>query len=145
MSIREDITINWSVSPRIIEVAAPSTILTVQDLYDTLRYLGAAAIGEPEIVDASGKETLGSDLLVGLTVKLLNAKVKFEDRLLPTDCNVSGGNLIACNADGESMNPIQYATCVTATIATSTSGALLRETTSQRFDSRISGGLYWPE
>lgn len=34
MPIRGDITIDWAVSPRIIEVVAPSTELTVQDLYD---------------------------------------------------------------------------------------------------------------
>ena len=62
MSIRDDISIFWEESPRIIEVAAPSTLLRVQDLHDTLRHLAALpeAMDEDEIVDSSGKESLGS-------------------------------------------------------------------------------------
>ncbi len=129
MAIRDDITINWLVSPRVIEIAIPSTELTIQELYDTLRSLGASieAIGEPEIIDGSGKEDLGGGTLVGLTVKLFNAKVKFEDRSSPTECNISGGNLVAFNASGQSMNPIQYATNVTVTYAKSSSATLLEQ------------------
>ena len=128
MSIRQDLTINWAVSPRIIEVAAPSHELTVQDLYDTVRSLSAAesAIDEPEIIDGSGKEVLSETELVGLTVKLLNAKIKFEDRTSPTDCNISGGNLVALDADNHPMNPIQYAPYVTVTYAKSSSATLVQ-------------------
>jgi len=112
-------------SPRIIEVAAPSTELTVQDLYDTLRTLAAdEGIDEPEITDGSGKEDLGGGTFVGLTVKLLNAKVKFEDRASPTDCDIFGGNLVAVDENGNSMNPIQYATNVTVTYAKSSSATI---------------------
>lgn len=126
MSIRGDITIDWSASPRIIEVAAPSVMLTIQDLYDTLRSLGVEAIDEPEIIDGSGKEVLSATELVGLTVKLLNAKVKFEDRASPTDCNISGGNLVALDGNGAPMNPIQYAPYVTVTYAKSSSATLVQ-------------------
>lgn len=126
MSIRQDLTINWAVSPRIIEVAAPSTELTIQDLYDTLRSLGGEAIDEPEIIDGSGKEVLSATELVGLTVKLLNAKVKFEDRTSPTDCDISGGNLVALDGNGAPMNPIQYAPYVTVTYAKSSSATLVQ-------------------
>lgn len=126
MAIRSDITIDWATSPRIIEVAAPSRELTVQDLYDTVRSLGVGAIDEPEIVDGSGKEVLSATELVGLTVKLLNAKVKFEDRTSPTDCDIFGGNLVALDANGVPMNPIQYAPYVTVAYAKSSSATLVQ-------------------
>ena len=126
MTIRSDITINWGVSPRIIEVAAPSTELTVQDLYDTLRSLGAEAIDEPEIIDGSGKEVLSATEAVGLTVKLLNAKVKFEDRTEPVDCDIYGGNLVALDVNESPMSPIQYAENVTVSYAKSSSATLVQ-------------------
>ena len=43
MSFRADITIDWSLSPRIITVAAPSVEVSMQDLYDTLRTLEASS------------------------------------------------------------------------------------------------------
>lgn len=127
MSIRQDITVNWSLSPRIIEVAAPSIILTVQDLYDTIRSIAASTSGidEPEIIDGSGKEELGGGILVGLTVKLLNAKVKFEDRLVSwVICSITGGNLVAVDSNGDSMSPIEPASFVTVTLTASSSATL---------------------
>jgi hypothetical protein len=126
MTIRGDITIDWDVSPRIIEVATPSTELTIQDLYDTLRSLGAEAIDEPEIIDGSGKEALSDTELVGLTVKLLNAKVKFEDRSPPwIICDVKGGNLVALDEYGDSMSPIEPSSYVTVTKTASTSASII--------------------
>jgi hypothetical protein len=129
MSIRDDLTIDWTASPRIIEVADPSTALTVQDLYDTLRSKAAAseAMDDAEIIEASGKEDLGGTppVLVGLTVKLLNAKVKFEAKASPTVCNVSGGNLVAVDANEDAMYPIAFSTNVTVMLAQSTSPSLI--------------------
>ena len=39
MAIRNDVTVDWSVYPRIITVLAPSTEITMQDMLDTLREL----------------------------------------------------------------------------------------------------------
>ena len=39
MAFRTDISIDWTTSPRIITLAAPSTEITIQELYDTLRDL----------------------------------------------------------------------------------------------------------
>lgn len=126
MTIRNDLVINWEVSPRIIEVAAPSENVIIQDLLDTLRYLSAQpeAMDDDDIVDASGKDVLSSTELVGLTLKLFNAKVKFEDRTLPTDCDISGGNLVAVDAAGYPMNPIQHSQNVTVTVARSSSATM---------------------
>jgi hypothetical protein len=124
MSFRDDITIDWSVSPRIIEVAAPSTTLTIQDLYDTLRSLGAGvdAIDKDEIIDGSGKEDLGGGTLVGLTVKLLNAQVKFEDRPGPDyiQCTVKDGNLVG----GVSGNPIKESAYTQVKLILSAAGTI---------------------
>ena len=130
MAIRNDITINWSASPRIIEIAkngAESTILTIQDLYDTLRDKASQdlAMGYMEIVDGSGKEDLGGEILVGLTLKLLNAKVKFENRISPTICTVRGGNLVAIDENGYTMSPIEPSTNVTVIISQSSSATLI--------------------
>lgn len=127
MAFRDDITIDWDLSPRIIEVASPSTELNVQDLYDTLRVHGSYAtnMDDLEIVDASGKEQLGTNLYIGLTIKLLNAKVKFEDKESPTVCDIVGGNLIAIDEYSTIMNPIEPSSHVTVTKTASTSAALV--------------------
>jgi len=129
MTIRSDLTVDWAASPRIIEVADPSTSLTVQDLYDTVRNKAALseAMDDAEIIDGSGKEGLGGTppVLVGLTIKLLNAKVKFEAKTSPTVCAVSGGNLVAVDANGDTMYPIAFSTNVVVILAQSTSASLI--------------------
>jgi len=132
MTIRDDIIINWSVSPRIIEIlkdGSNPTSISMQDLYDTVRHLSFQpdAIDKDEIIDGAGKELLGNSVLVGLTIKLLNAKVKFENRENPpwTVCNVLGGNLVAENINGESMDPIEPSAFVTTTRISSSSATLI--------------------
>lgn len=89
MVVRSDITVDWSKSPRIVTVAAPSTEVILQDLHDTLRDLE----DEPEnliydsIISSAGKEALGGGVSVGITSTLLNAKVAFEAR---TDHSIEG-------------------------------------------------------
>jgi hypothetical protein len=84
MSVRTDITVDYGVSPRIIQIAAPSLSLTMQDLVDTLRVLEddlSPGMSETKLVDASGKEDLGGGVAVGITVALQDAQVTFEPRL----------------------------------------------------------------
>jgi hypothetical protein len=101
MSIRDDLTIDWSASPRIIEVAAPSALLRCQDLHDTLRSLAAMpeAMDEDEIVDSSGKEVVGAGVAKGITVTLLNAKVRFAARPGPDtiQCIIYQGTLVTAD------------------------------------------------
>jgi len=130
MSIRYDVSVDWYVSPRIIEVAAPSVELDIQDLIDTLRYLEYI---EPtktfdHIVDSAGKEALGGGVLVGITLTLVNAKVKFEDRAGPTfvQCNIAGGNLVALDDLGAEMSPVETSD-YTQVVRTSSSSATLQE------------------
>jgi len=130
MTYRSDVTIDWSVSPRIIEVASPSTEITIQDLYDTLRTLEAAAVSidDSEIVSGAGKENLGGGVLVGLTITLLNAQLSFEARIGPsfTLCKVSGGNLVAVDSVGADMDAIYPTDYVTVSLALSSSATLIQ-------------------
>jgi len=126
VTIRSDITVDWSQSPRIIEVAAPSTSLIVQDLYDTLRSLAddPAAMDDDEIVDAGGKEYLDATRNVVITVMLKNAKVKFEDRVAWITCTITG-NLVALDANEQPMSPIEPAAYVAIDRALDSSGAVM--------------------
>ncbi len=111
MTVRSDITVDWAVSPRIIEVASPSVDVLVQDLIDTLRELEDELenISYKTIVRATGKEALTSDLNVGITCTLLNARLKFEDRTTTfVRCDILGGNLLAVDDAGVPMEAIEF-------------------------------------
>lgn len=84
MTTRTDLTVSWELSPRIITVAAPSVELNMQDLVDTLRVLEDdldEGLQFDHLIDTAGKEDLGGDVSVGITVTLNNARVAFEKRL----------------------------------------------------------------
>ena len=111
----------------------------MQDLYDTLRWneAMAVAVDDASIVAGSGKENLGGGTKVGLTIKLLNAKVAFEAR--PSEpwvlCTLNGGNLVAVDANENDMDarePTAYVTIdrtssSSATIAESAGSGLTQE------------------
>lgn len=133
MSIRTDVTIDWSLSPRIITVSkdgAASEAISLQDLVDTLRYFEHQAynMGYQYILDSYGKQALGGGVKVGITLVLKNAKLAFEARGGPgfTQCNISGGNLVAVDDVGDDMDPVQT-TAYTQVIRTSSSSATLQE------------------
>jgi hypothetical protein len=144
VAIRNDLTVDWSQSPRIITVAYPSTEITMQDLYDTLRVLEAGfdAIDEPFIVDAGGKEQLGGGVLVGLTVTLQNALLAFEARSGPSfvQCRVSGGNLVAIDDVGDYFSSPIYPTAYTQIVLANSSSATLQEQGAIQYSS-FGGGV----
>jgi hypothetical protein len=85
MTTRDDVNADYQPSPRVIEVAAPSTELTVQDLVDTLRISEegfAEGLSFDKVIDAAGKEDLGGGVLVGITANLQNAQVAFQARTI---------------------------------------------------------------
>ena len=131
MSIISGVTVNWALSPRIINIPAPygetGSEVTVENLNDTLQDIedDEEGIVFQRLRDASGKEELGGGLLVGLTIKLINAKVRFANRSSPTICKVIGGNLIAVSGDNQPMYPVEYSTNVLSGVAVSTSAALV--------------------
>jgi len=85
MATRDDLSVRWDLSPRIITVAAPSTEITIQDLHDTLRDLEDEPrnLIYPAIVSSAGKEPLGGGATVGITTTLINARLQFEGRPNP--------------------------------------------------------------
>ena len=116
---------------RIITIELPDTEVTVQQLINAIRDWedDLTNIETPKVADASGKESLGGGLAVGITLKLLNWKVKFADRSGPDyiDCSVSGGNLLAVDANNQSMNPIAPAAYVTVTKSTAVSAVAIAD------------------
>ena len=144
MAIRNDITINWEISPRLITVLAPSVNITMQDLYDTLRSMedDIANMDDDFIVSGSGKESLGGGVLVGLTITLNNAQLAFEARGGPTfiQCNVTGGNLVATDMNDDIISSI-YPTAYTQVILTSSSSATLQELEAIQYGS-YNGGVW---
>jgi hypothetical protein len=128
MAIRNDITFDMASSPRIITVDSPSTSVTIQDLLDTIRDFedDLQNLSYPRLTDASGKESLGGGISVGITINLQNAKLAFEARLGPSfvQCEVSGGNLVAVDVNGSVIDPIET-TDYTQVIRTSSTSATL--------------------
>ena len=112
MAERSDISVDWGVfgrsSPRIVEVAAPSTILKIQDLIDSLRS-NTLQPGEPLLenlddepvltqeFDPAGKVPTEPGIQTGIVCTLFNAKLKFEDRAGPTTelCRAVEGTLVS--------------------------------------------------
>ena len=111
-----------------ITVLSPATELSIQDLYnqckeeETFPYISTT---EGVICTATGKEPLGGNVFVGVTVTMQNGwKVGFEARAGPdnTACVVTGGNLVdSTGVVGEqfftsSFVQIQYASSSSATL-----------------------------
>ena len=84
MTSRDDLKVDFLEDPRIIEVEAPSTEITMQDLIDTLRDKEAEFSGMPfdKLTNASGKEDLGGGVLVGITADLQNAQLSLKQEEL---------------------------------------------------------------
>lgn len=127
MTIRTDVSVEWDVSPRIIEVAAPSTEITIQDLVDTVRELeeDLLNLSYPRLLDCAGKQYLSPGKYVGITVELQDARVKFEDRVSWTRCKVIGGNLVAYNINGDSTEAIEVSDFTQVTVELDVSPALI--------------------
>lgn len=87
MTTRTDVTVDFDPSPRVAEIASPSTTLNMQDIVDTLRKQEDtfAGISNPKLTDAAGKEALGGALSVGITVSLQNTRIAFESRTTPAE------------------------------------------------------------
>jgi len=73
------LTIFPHLNPRVIEVDAPTTNISVQELVDLIRAWEDMTVGldYPYLIDAAGKEDLGGGTSVGITATLRNAVVAF--------------------------------------------------------------------
>ena len=85
MTTRTDVVVDFSATPRVAEVAAPSTEFNAQDVVDTLRKKedSTRGIAETKLLNASGKESLGGGVFVGVTAELQDTKIAFEARTTP--------------------------------------------------------------
>lgn len=129
MTVRNDIWIDWTVSPRIITVGAPSVAVDIQDLSDTIRKLEGDrvwAMTREYILDNEGKFDLGNKL-TGISLRMVNAKLAFEARPGPTwaECSASGGNLAAVDDVGAAVWPIEFTNFTSVTFESDVSAALI--------------------
>lgn len=128
MAVRTDVTIDFSVSPRLIKIALPSTTITIQDLHDTLRTIEAEVFNMSflKLINSAGKEPVGGGVLVGITATLQDALIEFAARPGPTtiQCTVSGGNLVAVDDLGATIDPISPTAFTQVVIAQSASATI---------------------
>lgn len=95
-------------------VPAPDTSITCQEIYDQCRDFEdePANMDLSSLVAGAGKDSLGGNQYVGLTVTLLdNWRIAFEARPGPdwVSCVVTGGNLVAVNSyDNNPIYPTAY-------------------------------------
>ena len=135
MSIRDDILVDFTVSPRIITIAAPSAAITVQDLYDTLASIQSKVYNLAHLalifhVKSTGKQPLSVTESLAITLTLNNCKVAFAARSGPSfiECEIAGGNLVAVNSSQAAMSPIQTTAFVQVNYAKSNSATFLQNT-----------------
>lgn len=114
---------------KVIQVDAPQVEVTIQDLINQIRDYE----DEPDnmdlakIADAYGKQPLGTNEFVGITLVLVNDwRVAFEARPGPetVTCYVRGGNLVAENIYDN--NPIKPTAFTQVVIAQSSSPTIIK-------------------
>lgn len=99
---------------KIITVESPQISVTVQDLHDDIRLFEHLPqnLEEGTIAVASGKQSLGGGVTVGITLELVNNwRLAFAARPGPdtVQCSVVGGNLVATNDyDNTPIYPTAY-------------------------------------
>lgn len=110
---------------KIITVEAPATEVTIQELINAIRDWEDELdnMDLPKVADASGKESLGGGLVVGITLNLLNNwQLKFEDRPGPDfiQCIVKDGNLVG----GVAGDPIKESAYTQVMLILSAAGTI---------------------
>lgn len=100
-------------SPRVIEILAPTTTASIQEIINATRAWEDTTIGMnyPTLIDASGKEDLGGSVSVGITAELQNARVVFEQR----NTVLETGSITANEPVGQSLIKITDSTATFAT------------------------------
>lgn len=85
MASRNDLSVEYNADPRVVEIAAPSAEIIMQDLVDTLRDAEYSwqGLSFKKLLNASGKQDLGDGVLVGITVALQNILLAFAGRTTP--------------------------------------------------------------
>lgn len=124
------IIVDFTVSPRIITVPVPLVAISIQDLHDTVTNIEddpPNGMQYDRLIRSAGKEVLGGGVAVGITATLLNAKLAFAARGGPSfiQCVVSGGNLVAVDALGAQIDPIEPTAFTQVVVAQSSSATSL--------------------
>jgi hypothetical protein len=149
MAIRNDVTITWYTSPRILTVASPSVEISIQEIVDTCRNFEDVTPGEVYefLIDAAGKEPLGGTVQVGITATLNNAQIAFEARLGPdwTLCTIGGGNIVAVDESGDSLDPRKPTAFVSVDRAASSSATLITSESPSAADPAAIADAVWDE
>lgn len=97
--------INFDMENNLINITSPQNTLSIQDLIDAIRIQEASDEGifYSQIATASGKEDLGGDVYIGITVNLIAPwQIKFWEGSYIA--KISGGNLVG----GPSGDPVAY-------------------------------------
>ena len=113
---------------KIITVESPQVTLTIQDLHDDIRLYEELNqnLEVAQIANASGKQSLGGGVTVGITLELINDwRLAFAARPGPDTvlCTVTGGNLVATNIYDN--NPIYPTAYTQVTISQSSSATVI--------------------
>ncbi len=121
-----------ALSPRVIEVLAPLTEISLQALSDQIKDWEdePSSLTYPILIKTFGKQTLGGGVQVGITAELQNAQISFTARDgtdTPPEviCTVSGGNLVAVDENGANISPIYPTAYTQVVIAQSTSASII--------------------
>jgi len=87
MADRTDITYIQQLTPRVAEIAAPSTEIVMQDYVDTSRLEEERfqSMGFGKLINASGKEQLDANTIVSITVQEQNLQLAFARRNDPAE------------------------------------------------------------
>jgi hypothetical protein len=135
VAFRSDVSIDWSVSPRIITVASPATAITIQDLIDTVYHLEYAqgVMRYPTIIHnvespLQGKAQIGTGRFTGIVCYLADALLAFEARGGPSwvQCFVTDGDLVAVDSVGAlQTSPIEPTAFTTVAYQGATSPGLV--------------------
>ena len=131
MSVRTDLTVDWP--NRIGTVLAPSLLIEVQDLIDTLRsleyvmYPGANVFAEDFLVTSEGKVPTGPGQFSIITLILNNFTIGFEARGGPAwvQGEITQGVLTSVDALGADQSPIANNPFVNVAYEKAVTGAIL--------------------
>jgi len=114
---------------KIITIPDTQDSVTIQALIDDIRDFEDELhnMETYKIADASGKQDLGGGTAVGITLTLIDWKLKFADRPGPDYvlCSVSGGNLVRYDTTTQTYgNPIEPSEYVTVSLTASSSATI---------------------
>lgn len=114
--------ITFDQTNKLINITSPQDTLTCQDLINAIREEEASATGiqYPKIANASGKESLGAGVEVGMTVNLIDPwQVKFwEGNYI---AKITGGNLVG----GLGGDPVAYSAGVQVLLVQSAASTIV--------------------